>query len=311
MEALVGYLFTINTILTWAFASLIYKFGLKKTQAKGNVFFRLCCVSIGTFLFAIIFSNFAIIINLNDTQKFDLFIACLISGVSVSIGDLGYFIALQKIDASRAYPLTQLSLVFVYPLAFIFFGEEIELSLLIGGTLILSSVFLLSKKDKPIEENKENEDQAKISKDLITGVVLSLVAALLWALAYVSFNQARIITGDVFVPNFLRVALATIFIGILSIFQRDYLASFRKENRKFIKYSFYIGIAGALSLGLADSLFIKAAEINGLIVTSTLTASTPLVQQIFSVIILKEKFRKRFLFAIILILLGNYIILFL
>ena len=70
-------------------------------------------------------------------------------------------------------------------------------------------------------------------------------------------------------------------------------------------------MAGSLSLGLADSLFYKAAEINGLILTSTITASTPLVQQIFSIIFLKEKFRKRFLIACMLIIIGNYIILFL
>ncbi|MFX0139113.1 MAG: EamA family transporter, partial [Candidatus Hodarchaeota archaeon] len=71
------------------------------------------------------------------------------------------------------------------------------------------------------------------------------------------------------------------------------------------------GIAGVLSLGFADTLFYKAAEINGLILTSTFTVNTPMVQQIFSILILKEKFRKRFIFAVILIIFGNYIILFL
>ena len=89
-----------------------------------------------------------------------------------------------------------------------------------------------------------------------------------------------------------------------------YYAGFKKENREDLKYYFYIGIAGSLSLGLADSLFYKAPEINGLILTSTITASTPVVQQAMSIAILKEKFRKRFLLAVFLIILGNYIILF-
>ncbi len=132
-----------------------------------------------------------------------------------------------------------------------------------------------------------------------------------WALAIVSFNQARIITNDVFTTNFFRVLFAMIFIGMLGIFQRDYYSGFKKNNRKNLKYFIYIGIAGILSLGFADSLFYKAAEINGLIFTSTITASTPLIQQLASVLILKEKFRKRFLIAVILIILGNYIIIFL
>lgn len=307
---LIGYLLTINAIFTWAFASLTYKFGLGKTEAKANLFFRLCCVSLGTFIFALIFSNFMLIFNLDNDQKLDLFIASLISGMSVTVGDLFYFMALKKIEASRAYPLTQLSLVFMYPLSFIFFGEQMKISVLIGGTLILSSVFLLSRKDKDNHDEIEGDDQDIILKELIIGVILSLFAAFLWALSYISFHQARIITGEVFIPNFIRVALATLIIGIIGIFHKEFFSSFTQENRATIKYSLYIGLAGILSLGLADSLFIKAAEINGLIITSTITASTPLVQQFFSMIFLKEKFRKRFLIAVFLILLGNYIILF-
>ena len=81
--------------------------------------------------------------------------------------------------------------------------------------------------------------------------------------------------------------------------------------RKKIKYFIFVGLAGALSLGLADTFFYKAAEINGLVLTATFTANTPMVQQIFSILILKEKFRKRFIVAIGLIIVGNYIILFL
>ena len=57
--------------------------------------------------------------------------------------------------------------------------------------------------------------------------------------------------------------------------------------------------------------YIKAGEINGLVLTSTFAVNTPMVQQIFSILILKEKFRKRFIIAVILIIGGNYIILFL
>jgi drug/metabolite transporter (DMT)-like permease len=66
-----------------------------------------------------------------------------------------------------------------------------------------------------------------------------------------------------------------------------------------------------LSLGLADAIFILASEINGLILTSTITANTPMVQQLLSISLLKEKFRKRFLLAVVLIITGNYITLFL
>jgi drug/metabolite transporter (DMT)-like permease len=142
------------------------------------------------------------------------------------------------------------------------------------------------------------------------GVLLAIGTAFLWAISYVSYNQARILTGDIFYPNFIRLFFATIGIAVLGLFKRDYYDGFKKENRKYLKYFLSIGIAGSLSLGLADALFVKAAEINGLVLTSTITANTPMVQQIFSIILLKEKFRKRFLVAVGLIIVGNYIIIF-
>ncbi len=317
MAELLGYLFTIDAIITWGLASLVYKFGLGKTDPKANLLFRLVCVSIATFIFSLIFGSYIFLSEIGTQELTGYLIACLISGLSVTIGDLMYFISLKKIDASRAYPLTQLSLVFVYPFAFFIFGEEITLSFLIGGGLILSSVFFLSSKDKDVSEDNlivegnNNLSQEKSSEDIFIGVVLAIGTAFCWAIAIVSFHQARIITGDVFITNFIRVFLATIFIAIIGIFQREYYSGFKKENRKYLKYYFYMGLAGSLSLGFADSLFYKAAEMNGLALTTTLTSSTPTIQQIFSIVLLKEKFRKRFLFSVCLIILGNYIILFL
>jgi len=241
----------------------------------------------------------------------DYLIACFISGLSVTIGDLFYYMSLKKIDASRTYPLVQLSLIFVIFFSVIFYGEKITIPIVFGGILILSSVFILSSKDKSERNNIKMSLKERISEDLILGVLLAIGTAFCWAVAYVSLNQARVITGDVFISNFVRVFFGMITIAILGLFQKEYYSGFAKENRKNLKYFIYIGMAGILSLGFADAIYIKAAEINGLIITSVFTVNTPMVQQIFSILILKEKFRKRFIMAVLLIISGNYIILFL
>jgi len=313
MPELIGYILTLDALLTWGMASLVYKFSLRKIESKPGVLFRLIFVSCSTFIFALIFGTFSFIHLLSSQNLTSYIIACLISGLSVTIGDLLYFSSLKKIDASRAFPLTQLSLIFVYPFAFIFFGEELKLSIILGGALILLSAFVLSTKDKDKKDINENgsEKKSHSSEKMVIGVLLAIGSAFLWGLSIVAFNQARIISGDVFVTNFFRIFFGAIFFIILGIFQRDYYASFYKENRKIIKYFIFIGIAGSLSLGLADTLFYKAVEINGLVLTATFTANTPMIQQILSIVILKEKFRKRFIFAVALIIVGNYIILFL
>ncbi len=333
MPELIGYLFTFNAIFTWAAASLIYKHHLGYTDEKTNLLFRLIIVLISTFFISILLGNYSLIIQLETDQLISYLIASVISGITVTLGDLLYFYSLRKIDASRSYPLTQLSLVIVYPLAFFFFGELITPAILIGGLLILSSVFLLSTKDKPktsvakiqdnlklhnnsgenpeILNNLENKLDETHTEKLILGVAAALGTAFFWALSIISFNQARIIAQDVFVTTFFRILFGLIFVVILGWFDRDYYGSFRKENRNHLKRYLYFGIAGALSLGFADSFFFIAAEINGLVLTSTFTANTPMLQLFLSVIFLKEKFRKRFLIAVILIIIGNYIIIFL
>ncbi len=312
MAELIGYLLTLDALFTWAAASLVYKWGLGKTQPKANLFFRLCCVSFSTFLISLIFGNYSFLGDMNNIDLLVFLMVCLISGLSVTVGDLFYYMSLKRIDASRAYPLTQLSLIFVYPFSVFLFGAKVTPSILIGGLLILSSVFILSSKEKSDKSKLKRSLKERISEDLILGVLLAIGTALFWAIAYVSFfYQARILTGDVFVSNFFRVSFGMIAIAILGVFQKEYYNGFKKESRNNLKYFIFIGIAGMLSLGLADAIFILAAEINGLILTSTITANTPMVQQLFSILLLKEKFRKRFLLAIILIITGNYIILFL
>lgn len=312
MAELIGYILTLDALITWGVASLVYKFSLGKIESKPSLLFRLIFVSCSTFLLSLFFGSFSSIFLLDTQYLVEYFVACLISGLSVTIGDLLYFISLEKIDVSRAFPLTQLSLIFVYPFAFIIFQEELKFSIILGGFLILLSAFILSSKDKI--NNKENnpEIEDKKSKNIFLGVLFAIGAAFLWGVSIVAFNYVTInISNDVFTTNFVRVFFGAILFLVIGIFRKDFYSGFSKVNRKKIKYFIFVGIAGALSLGLADTLFYKAAEINGLVLTSTFTANTPMIQQILSILILKEKFRKRFIVAIGLIIVGNYIILFL
>ena len=310
MVDIFGLVLAVYALLTWAIASLVYKWGLGSTEPKANVFFRLCCVTIGTLIFTLIFGNIFIFSTLSAQASLDFIIACIISGLSVTVGDLLYYMALKRIDVSRAYPIIQLNLVFLYPLAFFLFGETKTPAIIIGAVFILSSVFLISMNDTPKIGTKKRETKYKESEKLTQGIIISIIAAFLWALSAVSFNQARIISGDVFSTNFFRVLFSVIIFSILGIFKRDFYGAFKKENRKYIKYFVFIGIAGMLSLGFADTLYYKAVEINGLVLTTTFTVNTPMVQNLLSVIILKEKLRKNFILAIIMIIIGNYIILF-
>ena len=181
MAELFGYFLAIDAIITWSVASLVYKVGLEKTGIKGAVLFRLVMTSIATLIFSLLFGSFLFFTVLNAEQLVGFILSCLISGLSVTIGDLMYFNSLKKLDASRAFPLVQLSLVFVYPFAFFLFGEIITPTILIGAILILSSVFLLGAKDKEENNGEKNNEEDLSEKEnpdhLITGILLAIGAA--------------------------------------------------------------------------------------------------------------------------------------
>jgi len=124
MPDIFGLFLALDALLTWGMASLVYKFSLRKIESKSGVLFRLIFVSCSTFIFALIFGTFSFLPLLSSQNFISYIIACLISGLSVTIGDLLYFASLKKIDASRAFPLTQLSLIFVYPFALFRFLKE-------------------------------------------------------------------------------------------------------------------------------------------------------------------------------------------
>ena len=102
MVDLLWYILVFDVIFTWAFASLVYKKGLEKTQPKANLFFRLCCTSLGTFIFSLILGNYFVLGSLTNSDLIFFFLVCLISGLSVTVGDLLYYMSLKKIDASKS-----------------------------------------------------------------------------------------------------------------------------------------------------------------------------------------------------------------
>ena len=68
MVELIGLVFSIYAVFTWAIASLVYKAGLEKTEPKANLFFRLCCVSFGALIFALIFGDFMFLGILDSSE---------------------------------------------------------------------------------------------------------------------------------------------------------------------------------------------------------------------------------------------------
>ncbi|GAG37267.1 unnamed protein product, partial [marine sediment metagenome] len=97
MVEIIGLAFAIYAVFTWSIASLVYKVGLEKTEPKASLFFRLCCVSLGTLIFSLIFGSYMFLGDLNNLELISYLIMCLVSGLSVTVGDLFYYISLKKI----------------------------------------------------------------------------------------------------------------------------------------------------------------------------------------------------------------------
>lgn len=120
----VGLLLVLTSVLLVDVAQLFLKYGLNKL----NLDFSTGIIS--AFLQA--FSNVYVVIGI----------------VLFATSSFGWLLALSKVPLSYAYPIVSFGYVFVSLFSWIFFNENFSLLRLVGLTIIVGGVFLLSRTEK-------------------------------------------------------------------------------------------------------------------------------------------------------------------
>ncbi|OLS14209.1 MAG: hypothetical protein RBG13Loki_2150 [Promethearchaeota archaeon CR_4] len=309
MASALGIGVTLIVATIWALASVVYKsaLGSAGTEIRDPLTTMgvRSAIIVGFFAFIIaIFGDFGSILALPSDQALPYWLLGIANGALTLVGDICYFNALRFIDSSRVYPLINIQILFTYPLAYVFFGENIPPWLWVAGISMITGVVLISKKDLK-DRGMEKRDAVDQHKTHLWGIVLGLWAGLLFALQYLALQGQNRIYNSVIESNFTRLASYAVMIWAFLLITRKHLPrwstpSDREQTIAYIK----MGLIGCASMGIADSIYQIGVMENGSALSITLVSTSPLFNQFFARGILKEKFRRYFLLGVFCIVLG-------
>ncbi len=143
--------------------------------------------------------------------------------LGITLADLFFFIALDRLGASLTAIVECLYLPSVIFFSFILLGENLNPGAIIGGILILSAVFVGSKKTK--------RQKASKTKTSLSGIVIGCFAMVFLAMGIVMIKEV-LETTDIFWAVLVRVMAGTIsLLAIMAIHPR------RKQYFAELKFS--------------------------------------------------------------------------
>ncbi len=315
MVSALGIGVTLVAAIIWAFASVAYKSALGSAGTENrdpltSMGVRIAIIVGFLALILAFIGNFNPILALPADQATTYWVLGIVNGALTLVGDVCYFNALRFIDSSRAYPLINIQILFTYPLANAIFGENVPPLMWVAGILMIVGVLLISQKDAQDRgmEKRNAEDQKKTH---IFGIVLALCVGLSFALQYLALQGQNRIYNSVFESNFTRLASYAVMIWVFLLITRKHLPRWstpakREEMLAYIK----MGLVGCLGMGIGDTIYQVGVNENGSALSITLVSTSPLFNQFFAWGLLKEKFRRYFLYGVICIVIGTILVVF-
>ncbi|HMF32724.1 MAG TPA: EamA family transporter [Candidatus Lokiarchaeia archaeon] len=320
--SVLGIVVVLAAAIIWAFASTGYKFALGSAGTEDrdpitSMSVRILFIDILITLIVVISAQLPVIFALPPDRALIYWILGIANGAITLIGDICYFNALRYLDSSRVYPLINIQVIITYPLSFFFFNENIPPLLWISGILMILGVALISKKDAQDRGMEKRSAEAQQRTHLL-GIILALCVGISFALQYLALYAQNQITSSlplpyngVFVSNFTRLISYGAILWVYMLISRKHLPRWgNPEEKEQLRAYAIMGLIGSVSMGIGDSIYQIGAFANGNPLSITISANSPLFNQLFARTILKEKFRQYFLYGVIAIVIANILVVF-
>jgi drug/metabolite transporter (DMT)-like permease len=235
----------------------------------------------------------------------------LILGLVTLFGDVCYFTALRYLDVSRIYPLINTQSLFTIPLAFYFFSETIPSLMWLSSILMICGVLFVGGKNDSQDKGMNNVEKQKQKRNFLIGILGGIGTGFSFGTQYVMMNMLIRISGTALECNVARTDMYAIMLWIYILISRKHFPRRRTESEKLAFRDYvYTGLVGILSFGIGDSVYQLGVNLNGASTSIIIGSSAPVFNQILSIGILKEKFRKNFLIGVICIVIGNILVIF-
>ncbi|MBI3953899.1 MAG: DMT family transporter [Chloroflexi bacterium] len=203
--------------------------------------------------------------------------------VAIVFGDTLYFIALRRLDASQAFPIsTSVLPVFTFVLAAVFLGETGSIKTYLGVILVIGGIYLVSS---PRERGLLPRGLAGLDR---RGLLLVLVAGVFWATSLIILRSA-LQDVNVIVANALRISFVALLLTALALPQLRRVDPRRLGPRPLL----LAAATGILDFGVSGALFLTAIKLAGAAKTAVLTSLSPLFLVAFALVFLKEPVTRR------------------
>ncbi|MCP3873758.1 MAG: DMT family transporter [Desulfobacteraceae bacterium] len=234
-----------------------------------------------------------------DKPANDWLLLALSGFFGITLADLFFFIALDKLGASLLAIVECLYLPSVIFFSFIILGENLSGGAIIGGFMVLTAVFVGSIKKKDSQNKKS--DQKSVGKSLLTGILIGCLSMIFIAIGIVIIKELLERT-DIFWATLVRVVSGTLTLLAIVLFHP-------KRKQYFVELKFSKAWFFALPASICGNYLALLCWVAGMKYTTASQAAilnqmSTIFIFIFAAIFLKEKITANKTIAIFLALIG-------
>jgi DME family drug/metabolite transporter len=281
---LLGIILALASAFSWAFATILVRFGLGRVSPIAANIIRLYVAAV-TFLIAFWASD-----NLSAFRlPLKLLLLTFTSGVfGFVVGDYFYFHALKRMGVSRTMPITSSYPLWTILWAVIFLGKHVKPQVIAGAILVVVAIVIVKR-----AEEKEGADRL--------GFIFAFLAPILWSVAIVIMEYLT-----EYIPNLQLAGLRMIFASIgISVFLPFYGREVVKVRRKEL-----LAFAGAALLGLVlgQYFFVYSISLVGSPIAAPVSAINPIIASFLAVLLLGEAPNRRIFEGLFLAVMGVVLI---
>lgn len=218
---MLGSFFALTSAFLWACAVILFK-------KSGDVFSPISLNIYKSFVALILVSLTMVILNIPfvpDKPISDWLLLALSGFIGITLADLFFFMALNRLGAGLIAIVECLYLPSVIFFSFILLNENLSAGAVIGGLLVLTAVLVGSMKRKKVP------DEIPETKSPLSGIIIGCLSVIFLAGGIVIIKDLLERT-DVFWATLVRVAAACVSLFILILFHPR-----RKQYFKELKFS--------------------------------------------------------------------------
>ncbi|PVU72536.1 EamA family transporter [Vulcanisaeta sp. SCGC AB-777_J10] len=265
-----------TTAFIWAWASIVYGDFMKSINPLTVNFLRMLYASLILLIPAIVF-------GFNAGAVW----GSLSGLLSLAVGDSLYLMSINYSGVSIAAPVSYTYIPIAVLMATLL-GEPLTIYKVVSGLLVVLGVYLLSR------------ERTRIT---IRGMALALGAAMAWAVGQTMIKVADISGLNPITLAFTRVATAGVVLLVINYVTHNDIAKAVKSTVRT-----RLPLFSVLDLGVGVALYAYSMDLVGLGLTVILTGSMPLIAQVMSSLMGREKLTVAKLLGAVVIVLAITII---